>query len=74
MVARFTLVEWKKVWGSCCVDFSRWKNVGKGGIAWNDEREASPRVGEQLNEGEVWYELRLPADSGCCLGLVRGVK
>ena len=74
MIAGFALVERKKVEGCCCVDFGDWENVGKGGIAWNDERDAPPRVGEKLNEGEVWYELGLLADPGSCNGLVCRVK
>ena len=45
VVAWFALVEWKKVQGSGCMDFRKRKNVGQESIAWNDEGEASPRVG-----------------------------
>ena len=45
VVAGFALVEWKKVQRCSCVDFSKRKNVGQESIAWNDEGEASPRVG-----------------------------
>ena len=62
MVAGFALVEWKKVEGYGCVVFGDWENVSKGGIAWNKEREAPPRVGEEFNEGMIWYELGWQTD------------
>ena len=46
VVAWFALVEWKKVQGGGFMDFSKRKNVGEESIAWNEEGEASPRVGE----------------------------
>ena len=45
VVAWFALVEWKKVQGCGCMDFSKRKNVGQESIAWNDEGAASPGVG-----------------------------
>ena len=64
MVTGFALVKWKEVEGYCCVDFSNRENVGKRGIARNDEREAPPRVGEKFNEGVIWYELGWQTDPG----------
>ena len=74
MIAGFALVEWKKVEGYGCVVFGDWENVSKGGIAWNNEREAPPRVGEKFNEGVGRYELGRLADPGSRNGLVCRVK
>ena len=64
MVTGFALVKWKEVEGNCCVDFSNRENVGERGITRNDEREAPSRVGEELNESVVRYELGWQVDSG----------
>ena len=45
VVAWFALVEWKNVKGCGCMDFCKRKNVGQESITWDDEGEASPRVG-----------------------------
>ena len=60
----FALVKWKKVEGNCSVDFGDGENVGERGIARNDEREAPSRVGEELNESVVRYELGWQTNSG----------
>ena len=60
----FALVKWKEVEGNCCVDFCNREDVGERGITRNDEREAPSRIGENFNEGVIWYELGWQPDSG----------
>ena len=44
------------------MDLSREKNVGEGGIAWNEDRKALTRIGVEFNYGEVGNELWLTVE------------
>ena len=44
------------------MDLSREKNVGEGGITWNEDRKALTRIGVEFNYGEVENELWLTVE------------
>ncbi len=44
------------------MDLSREKNVGEGGIAWNEDRKALTRIGVEFNYGEIGNKFWLTVE------------